>query len=305
MGASVLFRQLEYFVAVADERHFARAAEACYASQPALSAGLARLEQELGVALVKRGHSFQGLTPEGERLVPWARELVLGHEQFKAEAKAMTLDVGGTLRLCIGPTAAAVSVLPVRAFCAANPQVRVRLVEGLAAQEIQRRLREFEFGAAIAYLPPGFRDGLDIRPLYTDRYVLVATADLVPPEVDSLTWADAAALPLILLGGQMRLRSLIDEAFAGHGLAADPRIETDSIAALAAYAETGQWASVLPHTCLLPDPGPLRMIPLTDPVVTADIVLATASDARDWAITKAFAAAATGLGLGRRLRFAG
>jgi hypothetical protein len=56
----MLFRQLEYFVEVAKERHFARAAEACYVSQPALSASIAKLERELNVTLVNRGHNFEG-----------------------------------------------------------------------------------------------------------------------------------------------------------------------------------------------------------------------------------------------------
>ena len=56
----MLFRQLEYFVAVARERHFARAAEACYVSQPALSASIAKLERELNVTLINRGHNYEG-----------------------------------------------------------------------------------------------------------------------------------------------------------------------------------------------------------------------------------------------------
>jgi DNA-binding transcriptional LysR family regulator len=61
----MMFRQLEYFVAVAREEHFAGAAEACFVSQPALSEALRKLERELGVALVRRGNSFNGLTPGG------------------------------------------------------------------------------------------------------------------------------------------------------------------------------------------------------------------------------------------------
>ena len=56
----MLFRQLEYFVAVAREQHFARAAEACYVSQPALSASIAKLERELNVTLINRGHNYRG-----------------------------------------------------------------------------------------------------------------------------------------------------------------------------------------------------------------------------------------------------
>ncbi|EUA48860.1 bacterial regulatory helix-turn-helix, lysR family protein [Mycobacteroides abscessus 21] len=59
------FRQLEYFVALARERHFARAASACYVSQPALSEAIRKLEHELGVPLVLRGSNFEGLTRRG------------------------------------------------------------------------------------------------------------------------------------------------------------------------------------------------------------------------------------------------
>ena len=85
----MLFRQLEYFVAVARERHFARAAEACYVSQPALSASIAKLERELNVTLINRGHNYQGLTPEGERLVVWAKRILAEQEAFKAEVAAV------------------------------------------------------------------------------------------------------------------------------------------------------------------------------------------------------------------------
>jgi DNA-binding transcriptional LysR family regulator len=85
----VLLRQLEYFVAVARERHFARAAESCYVSQPALSTSIAKLERELSVTLINRGQNFEGLTPEGERLVVWAKRVLAEHDALKAEAAAM------------------------------------------------------------------------------------------------------------------------------------------------------------------------------------------------------------------------
>ena len=68
------FRQLEYFVAVARERHFARAAEACYVSQPALSASIAKLERELGVTLINRDHNFEGLTASNRQYL-WIKKL--------------------------------------------------------------------------------------------------------------------------------------------------------------------------------------------------------------------------------------
>ena len=85
----MLFRQLEYFVALARERHFAHAANACHVSQPALSEAIRKLEHELKVPLVRRGQKFEGLTPEGERLVHWARRIL-------ADCDALKLEVDGT-----------------------------------------------------------------------------------------------------------------------------------------------------------------------------------------------------------------
>ena len=69
MSGEVLLRQLEYVAALARERHFARAAKACFVSQPALSAGIRKLEIELDVTIVQRGRRFRGVTPKGQLVV--------------------------------------------------------------------------------------------------------------------------------------------------------------------------------------------------------------------------------------------
>jgi len=107
------FRQLEYFAAVARERHFARAAEACYVSQPALSASIAKLERELGVTLINRDHNFEGLTAEGERLAVWARRILAEKDGFKTELAAVRSGISGTLRLGVEPTASTSVAQPV------------------------------------------------------------------------------------------------------------------------------------------------------------------------------------------------
>ena len=67
----MFIRQLDYLVTLAREKHFAKAAEACHVSQPALSSGIRSLEKELGVMIVQRGRRFVGLTAEGERVLAW------------------------------------------------------------------------------------------------------------------------------------------------------------------------------------------------------------------------------------------
>jgi DNA-binding transcriptional LysR family regulator len=70
--------KLEFVIALASEQHFGRAAETCNVSQPTLSAGIKQLEDMFGVLLVQRGSRFRGFTPEGERVLEWARGSVVG-----------------------------------------------------------------------------------------------------------------------------------------------------------------------------------------------------------------------------------
>ena len=72
----MFLRHLSYFVTLAREKHFARAAEACHISQPTLSAAIRKLEDDLQVRLVLRGHRFLGLTAEGERVLTWAQQIL-------------------------------------------------------------------------------------------------------------------------------------------------------------------------------------------------------------------------------------
>ena len=92
----MLLRQLEYLVALARERYFARAAAACYVSQPSLSAAIRKLEHELDVPIVRRGRRFEGLTPEGERVLPWAHRILAERDALRHELSAMRGGLAGT-----------------------------------------------------------------------------------------------------------------------------------------------------------------------------------------------------------------
>jgi DNA-binding transcriptional LysR family regulator len=272
----VLLRQLEYFVAVARERHFARAAESCYVSQPALSTSIAKLERELSVTLINRGQNFEGLTPEGERLVVWAKRVLAEHDALKAEAAAMRSGISATLRLGTGPTVSTTAALPVAAFCALHPLARVKVCSRLSSTELLRQLRNFELDAAIAHFGPDDQSGLEVVPLYEEQYVLLVSGEQLVPAARTITWAEAAQLPLALLTPDMRFRQSIDKAFASSGAVAAPQVETDSVASLYAHVATGAWASVVPHTWLraMPVTGAARAIRLVEPDTRAQISMA-------------------------------
>ena len=272
----MLLRQLEYFVAVARERHFARAAESCYVSQPALSTSIAKLERELSVTLIHRGQNFEGLTPEGERLVVWAKRVLAEHDALKAEAAAMRSGISATLRLGTGPTVSTTAALPVAAFCALHPLAGIKVCSRLSSTELLRQLRNFELDAAIAHFGPDDQSGLEVVPLYEEQYVLLVSGEQLVPTVKTITWAEAAQLPLALLTPDMRFRQFIDKAFASSGAAAAPQVETDSVASLYAHVATGAWASVVPHTWLraMPVTGAARAIRLVEPDTSAQISMA-------------------------------
>ena len=295
----MLFRQLEYFVAVAQERHFARAAEKCYVSQPALSAAIAKLERELDVTLINRGHSFQGLTAEGERLVVWAKRILAEHDAFTAEVRAVRSGITGTLRLGTVPTASTTASLVLSAFCSEHPLVKVHIHSRLATTELYRRLRDFELEAAIVHSVPEEARDVELVPLYEERYVLLAPADMLPAGTSTLQWPDAAQLPLALLTPDMTVRQVIDAAFADHTITITPQVETDSVASLLAQVATGDWACIVPHTWLWANPmaGDIRVCELVDPVLKAQIAVATSSAGPGAPVARAFSACAQKLAL--------
>ena len=273
----MLFRQLEYFVALARERHFARAASACYVSQPALSEAIRKLEQELKVPLVRRGQKFEGLTPEGERLVHWARRILADHDALRQEVTALQTGLTGELRFGVVPAAATTVALLTDPFCAAHPLVRVQLETNLRSAEIVERIRRFELDAGILY--PDRQDTADllVTPLYEEQQVLIVGGDLLSGKPDTISWSEALELPLCLLTEGMRGRQIIDDALVTQDLAVTPQLETDSVVALFAHVGTGRWASIVPHTWIrtLGPPAGTSVLRLHDPSISAVMALVT------------------------------
>ncbi len=244
----MLFRQLEYFVALAREEHFARAAAVCYVSQPALSEAIRKLERELGVPLVNRGRAFEGLTPEGERIVVWAQRILADHDALKHEVAAMQSGLEGQLRLAVIPAASTTISLLLEPFCAAHPLVSVVLETKLTSSEILDRLDRSELDAGIVNVE---ESALDSRAtathFYREHTVLAASRNLVPDSIEQVEWSKLCQLPVCALDPSMGGRRLVDEALYRHDVVLHPEIETDSIASIYSLAATGRWAGIVPQ----------------------------------------------------------
>ncbi|MGW7422598.1 LysR family transcriptional regulator [Streptomyces sp. NPDC054813] len=262
----MLLRRLEYLVALARERHFARAAAACHVSQPSLSAAIRRLEHELGVPIVRRGRRYEGLTPEGEVVLAWAHRILAERDALRQELSALRDGLTGTLRLGIVPTAVPVAALLTGPFCDRHPQARVAM-ESLSSLDIRRGLAEFELDAAMTYLDDDELRQVRRFPLYEERYVLLTPVGGPLGDTATATWSQAAALPLCLLGPRMRNRRIIDDCFAADGAAPVPAVESDSVAGLYAHLPGGRWSSVISHAWLhmFGVPAGMRVVPLEGP----------------------------------------
>lgn len=117
----MFIRQLEYLVTLAREQHFAKAAEVCHVSQPALSSAIRGLEKELGIMIVQRGRRYMGLTAEGERVLLWAQQTLTSLSHMREDASIAKSNLAGTLRLGAIPT-----TMTVAAFITARAARRIR-----------------------------------------------------------------------------------------------------------------------------------------------------------------------------------
>lgn len=238
-------RHLRYFVMLAREGHFAKAAVRCGISQPTLSAGLGALEAEFGRRLVERDRRFIGLTPHGEAMLPWA-EQILGAVSGMASAVAATAEpLRGEFGLAAIPAALPLVGLLGEVLLAQNPAMTLA-VRSATSRAIEHGLHAFEVDAGLTYLdhePPA--NVLSV-PLYAERYVFLARRGSGFDDRVAIGWDEAAAQDLCLLHQGMQYRRILDERLAARGLAVAPRATADSHFALFAMVHSGAFATIVP-----------------------------------------------------------
>ncbi len=274
-------RQLNYLVAVAREKHFARAANACNVTQPTLSAGIQKLERELGLPLIERGHQFSRLTPEGERVLNWAHRIIADFDGLKKDLTNYGRGLSGTLKLGAIPAALPSVSLLTGPFCSRHPGVTVQ-VQSLTSTAIQRGLDTFELDAGLTYLENEPLNNIRSVPLYKDQNVFVigtraSTFRSIQSQA-SISWAEAATYPLCLLTPDMQNRRIINQIFEEIGVKPEPRLEVNSYDSIASHVRHGDLCSILPHSyCHITGISEgIRTIPLMNPIRMQSIGLVTA-----------------------------
>jgi DNA-binding transcriptional LysR family regulator len=267
-----LIDKLELLLALAKERHFGRAAETCGVTQPTMSTSIKQLEEILGVVLVQRGSRFQGLTPEGERTLDWARRIVGDFRAMRQEINSLKDKLSGELRIAAIPTVLGMVASLTTPFRAKHPDVSFRIVSCTSA-DVLGLLENLEVDAGLTYLENEPLGKVRTIPLYNESYRLLTAPDAMFGDRDEVTWQEVGQVPLCLLTPDMQNRRIIDRALRSGGAEARPTLTSNSLLVLYTHVKTGRWASVMPaklaETLGLADK--VRSIPIVDPVVNYSV----------------------------------
>jgi DNA-binding transcriptional LysR family regulator len=266
--------KLEFIIALARARHFGHAAEAWGVSQPTFSAGIKQLEDMLGVLLVQRGSRFQGFTPEGERVLDWARRIVGDTRAMRQEVDALKHGLAGHIRIAAIPTALAMVAMITTPYRAKHPDVSFTILSRNSI-EVLGLLENLEVDAGLTYLDNEPLGRVQTVPLYSEQYRLLASSDSPLGNRDKVTWAEVGKVPLCLLTPDMQNRRIIEQLLREAGSFIAPTLESDSIVVLFAHVRTGRWASVMPAKLaeVLGLTEKVRAIPIVEPDVGHSIGL--------------------------------
>jgi DNA-binding transcriptional LysR family regulator len=271
----MFLRQLEYLVALSQERHFSRAARHCNISQPSLSNAIKQLEMEFGTPIVLRHQRFQGFTAEGSRVVEWSKRILADRDAMLQELSVLKKTLSGRIRLGAMPTSSPVLPQINGLFLKRHPGVQVD-VSFLGLDELRVKLINFELDVGITYIDQKQPPPLSSCRLYDEHLSLLVPDDArFPATTTTTTWSEAARLPLCLLSPHMHERQIIDAAFASVGETPVPLIESDSIVNLAFHTMAGGVVTVVPsHFELVIGGFPgTRVVKLVKPEVVREVGL--------------------------------
>ena len=251
-------RDLRYLVALADLRHFGKAAAACFVSQPTLSMQIKKLEESLGVPLLERAARQVLLTPTGERVVEQARRVLHEVQTLERVAQQARDPYRGELRLGIIPTVAPY-LLPTALpkLRRALPEIKLQLIEAQTATLV-RLLTAGEVEAVIVALPLDVERAVQ-RPLYVEPFLLAVAKDHPKARRKSVTVADLEGEQVLLLEDGHCLRDQALEICSSAGAQENTSFRATSLETLRQMVSAGAGVTLMPARAM--SGADLRFLP--------------------------------------------
>jgi LysR family hydrogen peroxide-inducible transcriptional activator len=253
-------RDLKYLVAVAEHRHFGRAAEACHVSQPTLSTQVRKLEEFLGVTLIERNNRQVLLTPIGEKIIEQARSVLRESDQLVKLAQQARDPFGGEFRLGIIPTVAPYllpRILPV--IREHFPELQIQLTEAQTST-ITRELRAGRLDAIVLALPVD-EDSVHTEPLYAEPFYVALSPNHPLCRRNSITQADLDEAEVLLLEDGHCLRDQALDVCKQAGAVENTNFSATSIETLRHMVSADIGITLMPELAVEDDSRSVRYLP--------------------------------------------
>ncbi|MFE7895152.1 LysR family transcriptional regulator [Streptomyces sp. NPDC057412] len=276
------FQQLQYFVAVAETRHFTRAADLVHVAQPSLSQQIKALERELGADLFLRARGNITLTDAGEALLPLARRILADADTARHEVQELVQLRSGRVRLGATPSLCT-GLLPdvLRAFHDRYPGIRLLIEEG-GSHDLVRELARGALDLALVVLPlPTPSPALTTVELLREDLVVVSSPEAPAPGGPgrrTVRIADLEGERLVMFRHGYDLRELTVAACRAEGFEPDLAVEGGEMDAVLGFVRAGLGLAVVPRMVAARSGRGLRVTPLARPGLHRTIALAHRSD---------------------------
>ncbi|MEU0033015.1 MULTISPECIES: LysR substrate-binding domain-containing protein [unclassified Streptomyces] len=274
------FQQLQYFVAVAETRHFTRAAELVHVAQPSLSQQIRSLERELGADLFLRARGNITLTDAGEALLPLARRILADADTARHEVQELAQLRGGRVRLGATPSVCT-GLLPdvLRAFHDRYPGIRLLIEEG-GSHDLVRELARGALDLALVVLPlPTPSPALTTVELLREDLVVVSSPESpAPGRGRTVRIPDLEGERMVMFRHGYDLRELTVAACRAEGFEPDFAVEGGEMDAVLGFVRSGLGLAVVPRMVATRSGRGLRVTPLAPPGLHRTIALAHRSD---------------------------
>jgi DNA-binding transcriptional LysR family regulator len=257
-------RQMEYLLAVAEERHFTRAAESAGISQSGLSSAIRNLEDELGTALFDRTTRRVELTDAGAALLPYAREMLARASAARDAVVKAGHDVTGSMTIgaeqCLGIVDVAALL---ERFHRRQPRVQTSFVQ-TGSQELVAMMRRGELDVAFVASDRGLGP-FPHRPLGQQSLVLIAPAGHPLAARAAVSWNDLEGCDFVDFADPWGMRMLNDTLLAAHGVTRRIRCTVTDVHMLLDLVVRGLGIAVVPaHVAAKPEAVALRRVELPE-----------------------------------------
>jgi DNA-binding transcriptional LysR family regulator len=286
-------RQLRYLVALADERHFTRAAAREHVAQPALSQQIRSLEAELGMALVERTTRKVAMTQAGELLVARARRALAELDAAQAELQSLAGVQAGRLSVGALHTMGPVDLsLLLATFHERYPAVELTVREQ-SSEELAAMLRDDEVDLAFLSVTERIQSrGLALRPLVSEELVVVLPADHELAGSERLRLRDLSRESFVSFREGARLRELLESAAARAGFTPRIALESNESRRIRSLVSRGLGVAILPRSDAAGAGSVVAVCDLVEPSLRRDITLASRAERRPSPAAEAFVAIA-------------